>query len=418
MKKNFFLWLRRWQFPLLLLLSVMPLILTTLCLNAPETLAPAGWLYAAYAAASALCLLCSGPHRLWAAACSSAAMFALSLLVLPVREMPLLLLLPAALCALLFYSLPLAMRKYESDIPPYIYFAGVGIHIVIQFLHHYFSSFDGQSPYAPIETALTGSLIGYMLLFLLSMNRISLDNASLARHRIPSGMRIMNTAMTMVFLVASLILAVTPAIIRGITALWQGLLSIVRRFLAWLISLLPAETTPGFGAQGGMDNMLLMGGETPAPSALAVLLEKIAAVFSFILFIIGIVFLLHSLFKLTIRLIRRMAAQLRSYMSAASGEFEDEITDTREDGAQREIRFLRKGKRSAAQSPDTPVGHIRFAYARLLRRRPQWTPSSTARENLSVSAAEIYERARYSSHPVTKDDVQRFNEQIRTEKKG
>ena len=231
-------------------------------------------------------------------------------------------------------------------------------------------------------------------------------------------MRIINTVMTLVFLVASLLLSVTPAIVRGITAIWQTFLSAVRQLLAWLISLLPSDTTSGLGAQGGMDSMLLMGEEAPEPSALAVLLEKMAAVISFILFVICVVFLLYSLVRLTIRLIRRMAAQLRSYMSAASGEFEDEITDTREDGALREIRFLRKGKRGAAQSPDTPAGHIRFAYARLLRRRPQWTSSSTARENLSVSAAEIYERARYSSHPVTKDDVQRFNEQIRTEKKG
>ena len=161
MKKNLFLWLRRCQFPLLLLLSVMPIALTSLSVHAPHALISAYILFAAYVLLSGVCLAVPGAKRLPAAIVSSALLLALSFGVLAIRAYPLFLLLPAGLIALLFFSLPLAARRYESDIPPFVYLFGVGIHVVVQFLNHYFSSISGVSPYAPVQSALTGSLIGY-----------------------------------------------------------------------------------------------------------------------------------------------------------------------------------------------------------------------------------------------------------------
>ena len=416
--KKIFPWLRRCQFPLLMLLSVMPLMLIALCMNAPQALPASYGLFSAYVVLSSLCLLTPGRYRMVLSVLGSVGLLALSALLFPIKAQPLLLLLPAALIGLLFFSLPLALRQYESDISPYIYFVGVGVHVVTQFLHRYFAAYDGLSPYAPIETALTASLIGYMVLFLLSMNRISLDNASLSRHRIPAGMRAINTVMTLLFLGGSLLLSVTPAIVRGVTALWHAFTFSVRKMLAFLLSLLPSDDGSGFGGQGGAENMLPTGEGFNETSALAILLQKIATVLTTIFLVVGTLFLLYMLIRALIRFVRRLALRLRAYVSAASGEYEDEVTDTREDGAQREILFLRRTRRTMQEAEKTPAGRIRQAYARLLRKKPQWPSSSTARENLPENAAALYERARYSEHPISSEDADSFVREIRNEKKG
>ena len=61
----------------------------------------------------------------------------------------------------------------------------------------------------------------------------------------------------------------------------------------------------------------------------------------------------------------------------------------------------------------TPGERIRVRYARLMDRKPQWSESSTARENLPGDAAALYERARYSEHEMTRRDEKDFDERVR-----
>ena len=56
MKMSFLTWLRRWQFPLLLLLSVMPVALASVSINSPDTLLSSYILFAAYALLSGGCV--------------------------------------------------------------------------------------------------------------------------------------------------------------------------------------------------------------------------------------------------------------------------------------------------------------------------------------------------------------------------
>lgn len=408
MKHAFFSWLRRLQFPLLILLSVFPLMLSLLCLHAPQAIPAFYALCAAYMLAGGVCLAAPAARRLAAGGLCSAGMLALSAALLPLRAQPLLLLLPAALSALLFFALPIAGRRYESDVPPYVYAAGIGIHVVIHFLHYYFAKTGGVSPYAPVSSALTASLIAYMLLLLLSMNRISLDNASLARHRLPSGMRLLNSLMTLAFLAASLLLALSPAVVRGVTSLWHAMLALARRLGALLLSLFPASEDYGAGVGGPPEAMFMPAGDAPPSGPFAKLLETLASILTTIILVVGCVCLLYLLTRLLRRLVRSAAQRLRRYITAAAAEYEDEITDTRSDGAQREIRFLRRAPHRPKDTAHTPQSRIRLTYARLLRRRPDWPESSTARENLPPDAASLYERARYSSHPMTNEDAARF----------
>ena len=120
-------------------------------------------------------------------------------------------------------------------------------------------------------------------------------------------------------------------------------------------------------------------------SAFALLMGKIASVLSMLLLAGGTLFLAYLLLRQAYRLCRYAAKRLKQYVSAAATEYDDEITDTREDGAARESRFTRRVRRHTAFDA-TPAGRIRQAYARLLRRRSSWAESSTARENLPEDA--------------------------------
>jgi len=43
---------------------------------------------------------------------------------------------------------------------------------------------------------------------------------------------------------------------------------------------------------------------------------------------------------------------------------------------------------------------------------PEWSDGSTARENLPEEAAAVYERARYSEHPVSPEEAARFHQNL------
>ena len=104
-------------------------------------------------------------------------------------------------------------------------------------------------------------------------------------------------------------------------------------------------------------------------------------------------------------------------MQAASEDYQDEISDTREGGERKRLfrKFVRKPDPlkgiDAAKLP--PRERVRFYYLRARLRHPGWVPEQTAREHLPADAAEIYERARYSAHEVRESDASRFQEKVK-----
>ena len=60
-----------------------------------------------------------------------------------------------------------------------------------------------------------------------------------------------------------------------------------------------------------------------------------------------------------------------------------------------------------------PKERIRYRYKRLSLRHEEWFAGSTARENLPVELAEVYERARYSDDALTAEEAAQFADKIR-----
>ena len=85
---------------------------------------------------------------------------------------------------------------------------------------------------------------------------------------------------------------------------------------------------------------------------------------------------------------------------------EDEITSILKE--ERDSEKLKRQKKEEPSGWLSPTMRIRRRYKALADKNPQWGKSSTARENLREEAAKIYEKTRYSSHAVTKQDAEDF----------
>ena len=108
---------------------------------------------------------------------------------------------------------------------------------------------------------------------------------------------------------------------------------------------------------------------------------------------------------------------MRRYAAAATEDYDDEITDTREDGERGRNMPLQALRRRLALGDDRslpPAERLRRRDARLRRKHADWQDSRTARETLPDDAARLYERARYSEHPVTGEDADQFARDTRS----
>lgn len=322
-----------------------------------------------------------------------------------------LVLMPSIGAAALFFALPFA-DKSPAEASPFFYMGTLLTQLFTLFLLHF--STDYPAARAVLEPLLLGVFVVYLLLLLLSLSRISLNNATLARYRLPAVISRTSTTMTVCFFVLSLALSSLPAVIQGVYTAFRLLRSGMEQLLLFLINLLPQDSAGGH--QGGPMPMLPqgLGLENAAPSKLALFFEKVAEILTFIVLIVGSILLVRLLARLLIKLARHLLNRLQQYGTAISEDYEDEITDTRLEEADRSFGLLRQriARRQTAY-PDTPAGSIRRSYARLMREHSEWKSGSTARENLPESASALYERARYSTHPVTQQEADSFRQETR-----
>ena len=109
------------------------------------------------------------------------------------------------------------------------------------------------------------------------------------------------------------------------------------------------------------------------------------------------------------RIIEKLLSGTTAYFQNASEDYEDEVTDLRDTVVkQKRVRLSSAEERSLP-----PDQRIRYRYRRLLSKHPNWTGASTARENLPAKAAPLYEKARYSTHPITEEDAASFTSNTR-----
>lgn len=397
MRENITAYIRRLHYPAMLMLTVFPPALLLAGLS-PDASAHAFALCALCALAVSACIALPGRFQLVAAALCSAALLALGMKL----HAPLLL----AACVLTLFAALRLSRGTLHTTPPVFYLLGIISHLLTQAILRTSLAAREASPF--LAGPLTALSLFYLTLLLLTFNGISLDNASLGRHRLPASVRRINALLTLLFLASALLLACTPAIVSGVVSLWHALRSALVCLNDLLMRLLPVSQDMGAG--GVLPPAGMIPGLAPIeePSPLAIALERIASVLTAIVVIAGSALLLWRLWHLLRLVLRQLIRRLHSYVLIVSDDYVDEVSDTREADGEHTVNPRTRILRRTAPQEKTPSGMIRARYAQLLKKHPQWAHSSTARENLPGDSAALYERARYSDHPIAKEDAERF----------
>ena len=403
--------LRKAQHPLLLGLGSLPLSMLLTLSFAPETFRFAWCFPAAYVLLSWACLVIPGKKRVAAGVISAILLVALCILLLPMTKSFGLILMPLMYVVLMFLTLPIGGWPYNQELQMGWHVGGAVTHVLLQMLVNG-SQLMQNGVYTPAETAVLCSFLAYAVLVLLALNRASLDSASQSRRKVPLLMKRQNILFTMVLLVIGVLLAAIPAIGAALDTVWDFILRGIALVMEFLALFMPASSGGGGGAGGGMEDMGF--GEAAPPSDLALLLEKILTVVTVLIVVIALALLLRVLWKKLKAGLKLLWARMMQYGSAASEDYEDEITSTRdEEGTEREGLLSRLRRMNVGdEKGGTPTERVRMRYKKL-KRRNEWSAASTARETLPDEAAALYERARYGGETLTEEEAGRFREGTR-----
>ena len=403
--------LRKAQHPLLLGLGSLPLSMLLTLSFAPETFRFAWCFPAAYVLLSWACLVIPGKKRVAAGVISAILLVALCGLLLPMTKNFGLILMPLMYVVLMFLTLPIGGWPYNQELQMGWHVGGAVTHVLLQMLVNG-SQLMQNGVYTPAETPVLCSFLAYAVLVLLALNRASLDSASQSRRKVPLLMKRQNILFTMVLLVIGVLLAAIPAIGAALDTVWDFILRGIALVMEFLALFMPASSGGGGGAGGGMGDMGF--GEAAPPSDLALLLEKILTVVTVLIVVIALALLLRVLWKKLKAGLKLLWARMMQYGSAASEDYEDEITSTRdEEGTEREGLLSRLRRMNMGdEKGGTPTERVRMRYKKL-KRRNEWSAASTARETLPDEAAALYERARYGGETLTEEEAGRFREGTR-----
>ena len=311
---------------------------------------------------------------------------------------------------LLIVSLQIAGWEQEQELP--IKYAGycLALHMLGQFLMVVDKTYE--KVWVQVNPWLTATLFLFVGLVMLSLNRASIKAVTEKRQGYSAAIRGKNLLLTVALFVIALLASCIPSMIGTVAfAVWRisdwvnKILSSLRPDLGLTV---PTETQMSTTEPGEMETLPY----EPAD-------PLVSDITYTVLIILGIVILTPIVILALIRICKALRKLTRSLwnwlqftlVSASEEGYEDEITDTRDDYEQEPTSKKRSDRIRAAFVNEQKLSaqqRVRYYYRRLALKHGEWKQGNTARETLPTGAAEIYERARYSSHPVSDEDAAVF----------
>jgi len=306
----------------------------------------------------------------------------------------------------LFWSLQIASWDRKTEIPGYCITLGIAAHLVgqIMLLTQWGTRYPGWM--------LRLSLYAFVLMTMLSANRASLIVASGKRGSVPASIGRRNALLVLSVFGISLLGGLIPS---AFVLVKDVLMRAVQWFAGVIARLLArAEPTGGesydasvpepqeaYGEGGGRELNL--------PPFLETLILYIGAAIS----VAFMLWILYRICKKIVKAARDGWNLFGRFLTAASEDYVDEVTDTRDMGSSEKLRDRRKIPRRYREDPTLPPGEqVRRRFRYMKQMHPEWSDGSTARENLPEEAAAVYERARYSEHPVSPEEAARFHQNL------
>ena len=401
MKQTIFL--RKVQHPLMMATGTLPVLLLLLIRFSPTDTSKLSILLLLYTVLAWLCILLPGRWRIPCAIAGCGLLFIAAFFLMPIRQQGFLLAVPVVYSSLLVCALPIGGWPKEKELPPFWIASGIVLHLLAQI----FTKSD--------RLILIVSFLLFAAMALLSLNRSSLNMAAQARVSVPVQMRQRNTLLTLGLLVLSVLVASMPAIAGFLQRCWNGLLTGIKSILDFIASLLSRQNG---GAGGGESSgFIAMTGEEEilAPSLFQRMVEIVVSIVAVFALLALLVWLGRKLFRRISQLLGWLWRRLNQLSTAAVKDYEDEITDTRDDAQYQRTSIIKQMRMRLARMDESrmsPAERIRYRYLRLRMKHREWSEASTARENLSKEAAQLYEQVRYGNIASTDEDARHFIDDI------
>ncbi len=311
---------------------------------------------------------------------------------------------------LLIISLQIAGWERARELPIQYACYCLALHLLGQFIVTVDTTYE--EIWVHVTPWMTGTLFLFAGLVMLSMNRTSIQAATEKRQGSSAAIRGKNLLLTVGLFGVGLLAALIPSMIGAvIVAMW--------RISEWINKILsplnpdieftyPTETVIPTTEPGETDVLPY----EPADPLTVDITYAIIVIVAILILTPIVILAIIRVWKALRKLARAFWIWLQLTLFSASEEgYEDEITDTREEyeveatskkrGERIKSAFVNEQKLSAQQ-------RVRHYYRRLALKHGEWKQGNTARENLPTEAAEIYERARYSCHPVSDEDAAAF----------
>jgi len=305
----------------------------------------------------------------------------------------------------LFLCLQTAGWDRSMEIPGGVLGFGVAVHVTGQVL----LLTDWGAGYPGWMLRL--SLYGFTVFAMLSSNRRTLNTAYGKWGTVPISLSRRNALLVVGLSVIALLGSMIPSAAVFLQDVIVKALRWIGAFAAALFSKLDgpsadaaAEDIPAAMGPGGDNGRMLV---------LPPLLEKIILFIGALLSIAFLAYILWRVGKKIVKAVRDGWDAFGKFLSGASEDYVDEVSDTRDTGtSERLTRRSRKPSRYREDPTLPPDQQIRSRYRYIMGRHPEWAPGATAREKLPEDAAAVYERTRYSSHGASAEDVLRFKESL------
>ena len=409
MKHSLFILKNKWHLPFHLGSAFMPaaLLLGAYAIHSAPYLAciiPAIYLLAVIA-----CMFVPDKYRLAAGILWFSGILYAGFRLLIRYKSPALIFPPLLYAWLLMETLPLFGRDSRDEMPPHVFVLGIVLHLAGH-AALFITGINDNPIFTPVKPGLSGAFVCFFLLTLLNLNRINLLYVAAMEKSIPKHIYRFNRMLTIALAALTVFLGCMPALVRFIRWLWNSAIGLIARLIAWINSLFPAEEVLKETDPSGDSEPLFAYAESEPG-----LFAKILEILMYVIMIAFVLIALWMIVKYIRRFIRWLWKRIQEYAaSTGTGDYVDEISDTREDGERRRLfsRMNRKKDplRGVNERKLPPAQRIRFYYLKLLLRHKEWKLSRTARENLSEAAAAIYEKARYSAHEISEADARSFHE--------
>lgn len=413
MKQNVNELLRKAQAPVLVAMVLMPLTFLAFGIFTPDSMAMTWILPAVFLILGEISLFIPGHLRLLYGILSAVLMAAVTVLVAVTAGSEWLSLLAILFAPALLMLMPVAGWAWNVELSALVCYVGIGAFVGVQTIAVLIQeAFPGLPD--RIGSHMTVAFLIFALLTLLLMNRITLNSASVQRHKASLNVRRKNRALVLGFFLLVTFLVATPAILD---AAWSAILWIIAR-IRDLMELLRKEDAPGeippttiapepgqLGDLGGTDTLF------------AKIMRGVFHVVTVLLQIAVIPLLILLLVKVMPKLMRKLnqlMASFRRFAEVSSEDYDEEITDIRDHDTTNRLKArTERWMRPSEERRLAPDQRVRYRYRKLLKKHPEWTSDRTARENLPEDPAEIYERARYSRDTVTAEEAKQFLSDIK-----